>query len=157
MKKYQPHPKHIDLDNLELEWAAQEELCREAIERLTDGKARLETEEIRLEILQAEFSIKIRSKPKRFGLKSSTEAAIKAMIILQPEIKKQLWRIIKYKKKVGYLQARVTSIDHKKRAMEGLTHLHGQSYWSAPREAKGSNIMEMRKKRRVRHMEDDDE
>jgi len=147
------HPVHVDLDRLEFELAAQSDLMENAILDLVEAKEALDVMEAKLGVVGAELSILIRSKPRKYGLKSVTEPGIKSAVLLQPEHKKAQWKVIRAKRKVGILQARVTALDNKKKSLEKLTDLYGQGYWSKPKIKKETEEkIRMRRRRERPHV-----
>ncbi len=147
----------IDLDTLEEHLAEQEDLMGEAMEELAHARKAFEVEEAALEVIAADLSLKIRHRPKRYGLESVTEPAIKAVVIIQPEHKKQKYRIIKKKHSMGIMQARVTRLDHRKRGLEKLVDLLGQGYWSKPSlSRKGKKAMNRERIKKIQREIDDE-
>lgn len=153
-----PHILTPDLDRLEWEWVNQAELAERAHKRVADARLDLDIAEAKLDIIAAELSIKIRKRPKRYGLKSATEAAIKVAISLQPEYKKQLYLCMKRKHRVGVFQARATGAEHKKKGLEKLVDLWAMGYFNRPR-TKNKQVadrMDRERKRQIRIGDDDD-
>jgi hypothetical protein len=52
---------------------------------------------------------------------------------MQDQFKSSQAELFDQKHQVDLLQAVVTSLDHRKRALESLVSLHGQDYFSSPR------------------------
>lgn len=145
----------IDLSQLEKEWQAQPELYEEYAHKLADARLDLEEEEAKLKVLVAEWDQKVRNKPAKYKIEKESEAAYKNAVAGRPEIQEQEKIIRDGKHRVAILQAAVTALDHRKKALEKLVDLHGQNYFSAPR-AKGA-AKDARLPRRGGEREDFDE
>lgn len=153
--KRPPHIKDIDLDRLEWECVKQERLAGEINECLEDAKFQLEIAETKMDVVKADLSLKIRSKPKRYGLKSVTEKAIEALLILQSEYKQQKWRCLRLRHKVGIFNAASKRIEHRKRMIEKAIDLWTYTYFSRPRVKKEAHEkFDIAQKRAVRGSDD---
>ena len=83
--------------------------------------------------MKAELSSEIRNNPNEFGIAKITETVVASTILTQDEFKSVQAELFDQKHQVDLLQAVVTSLDHRKRALESLVSLHGQDYFSSPR------------------------
>lgn len=128
-------PSFIDIDqnNLDKEWIEQPGLFYKYACLLADAKKSLAEAKSNYDLIQAETAAEIRREPERFGLEKVTEAAITATIPLQTLVKKGSTDFIESRHTVDTLEAAVTALEHRKRALENLVSLHGQSYFSTPR------------------------
>lgn len=127
--------------------------------RLADARLAYEESRTRQEVIEAEVDAEIRERPKKFGLKNVTEAAIKARIKTVEAYTDAVSEVLRLKHEVDILQAAVTALDHRKRMIEKLVDLHGQNYFSEPRVPENSKtvIDEMRKRKARQPLEDDDD
>ena len=124
----------IDKGQLDEEWVKQPTRylryamdAADAYEKFTEAKAILEA-------VKAEIDRKIRANPESYGLEKITESVITTMIPGTSEYLSGLKIVRRAKHKYDILQAVVSALEHKKRALEKLCDLHSQSYFSTPRE-----------------------
>ena len=101
--------------------------------KLANAKQTLEECKARLELVNAELDREIRLNPLGFGLEKITETVVANTIIVQQGYKEAQEEYIAGKHRVDEVQAVVTTLDHRKRALESLVTLHGQDYYSTPR------------------------
>lgn len=124
----------IDKYLLDDEWLNQPKLYFRWAVQLEDARADLENAKSEFDLTKAEIDLEIRSHPDRYSLPEKiTENMIKASIPSQPEHKEAEEDYFTAKYRVGVLQAAVTALDHRKRALEKLVDLHGQKYFASPR------------------------
>lgn len=122
----------IDQSALDEEWLRQPSLYYEWASQLSDAKAKLDSAKADLELTRAELDLAIRGKPAEYGLEKVTESVIGSSVLLQQEYKEALSFFNKKKHRVDVINAVVSALDHKKKALENLVWLHGQNYFSAP-------------------------
>lgn len=132
----------IDQNKLDREWTDQPKRFYDYAIKLADARADQERSKVELDLAVAELDQAIRQEPERFGIEKITEAAVKNAILMTPRYAKYMKKVIAAKHRVDVLQAAVTALDHRKRALEKLVDLHGQNYFSEPR-AKGENRQAM--------------
>ena len=70
------------------------------------------------------------------------EAAVEEAILLTEDHTKALAKLNAAKYHQDLCQALVDALDHKKKALESLAYLHGQNYFSAPKEPKSTPAMD---------------
>lgn len=149
----------IDENNLVEEWKNQPKYYIRYAMKLADARRDLEQSKADLELTKAELDSDIRECPDDYDLAKITEAAIAATIITTKKYKAKFAEHLEVKRKVDTLQAFVTALDHRKRALENLVDLHGQQYYSTPRgESEGMKEAGKKASRRFgRRSEDGDD
>ena len=142
----------IDKNLLDDEWLGQPKLyfrwavqLEDAKEDLDEAKRTLDVEKTEFERAKASIDLDIRKKPDEYKLPKVTDKSILAVMLLQSEYQdaqEEFFVVQKEvdvaKHRVGILQAAVTSLDHRKKALEKLVDLHGQKYFASPRASEGS-------------------
>lgn len=124
----------IDKDALDEALVGQPRLFFKHSRNLADARLELDEAEAEFDVTKADLSLSIRDRPGKFGLGDKvTEAGIAAVLTQQQEYIDAQAKINKCKHNVAILQAVVTALDHRKRALEKLVDLHGQDYFSTPR------------------------
>ncbi len=83
------------------------------------------------ELVEAELDSQIREDPGKFGLSKITEGAIEKATILHERYQSALFSERKCMKAMNILQAKVNTLDHRKKALEGLVQLLLSSYYSS--------------------------
>lgn len=145
----------IDQNQLDKEWVNQPKLFLEWSTRLVHARADLEERKGTLAVMEAEKAADIRANPAKYGLDKVTETGIASAITLCPDVIDARAGFLDVKKDVDFLEAAVKALDHRKRALECLVTLFGQSYFSAP-VARGAgrevadDIQKTRARRRAR-------
>lgn len=129
----------IDLDNLDKEWQRQPKLVHKWHSRLAEAKLDLNEKKARLDLITAELSLAIQNDPGHYGLESATIPSIKACVETQPQYLKAIRRHNKAKYAVDVLQATVTALDHKKKALESEVDLFLSDYFATPRNRKSKD------------------
>lgn len=122
----------IDEHILDKEWVRQPALYFKWAQKLADARKRLDDSKVALTLVAAELSQAIRENPDQYGIAKITEAAVTTAIPAQEEHQSAVRRINKAKHTVDVLDAVVTALEHRKRALEKLVDLYGQSYFSTP-------------------------
>lgn len=124
----------IDLGRLEEEWLLQPKLYEQHADQMADAKLDLAEAEAQLEAVEARVKLRIRKVPHKYGVKGRpTNDAVKELLILSPKYQEALTEVNKRKHRVDSLQGVINTLEHRKRALEGLVQLHGQSYFSKPK------------------------
>lgn len=123
----------IDSLALDKEWLGQPALYFEYAEKLADARRKADESKSNLDLVYSDLSAKIRSTPDRYGVEKVTETAVADKIknIGEYRVAQKLVNDAKYK--VDIMQAAVTALDHRKRALTMLVELHGQNYFSDPK------------------------
>lgn len=133
----------VDKDSLDEEWVEQPDLFHKYAVKLADARLAIEEAKAELDVTQSELDRDLRADPEAYDIPKVTETALSNAILLQPEYKKALAKVNQARHHQDILQAAVTALDHRKKALENLVFLHGQSYFSSPR-ARGEDAEGMR-------------
>jgi hypothetical protein len=123
----------IDKTRLDEAWEKQIELAGKYAEQLADAKLDLDCAKSRKEVKEAELDLKVRKYPKKFGLKKTTEASIKQAVIILMSSTDELEAFFDAKHKVALLQAAVSKVENRKKAMEDMVYLFSIGYFGAPK------------------------
>jgi aminoglycoside phosphotransferase len=127
--------KALEIDHLALdqEWLVQPKLFFRFAARLADKKQEYQEVKRELDLLHAEISKKIRSSPSKWELVKPSNEVVLNTVTIQPEYQDKVKEVNKKRHEVDVLEALVSAMDHKKRALERLVILHGQNYYSTPK------------------------
>jgi hypothetical protein len=125
-------PFSIDELRLDREWLAQAELVHEHCLNLADAKLRHNEAKAEADVVAAELDRDVRLHPTKYGLDKLTETVVANTITLQPAHKEAHKKLIQAKHDVDVLEAAVSALEHKKRALENLVALHGMDYFATP-------------------------
>lgn len=129
----------IDKNLLDDEWLNQPKLYFKWAVQLEDARAKFEEAKVEFDLVKSELDLEIRDNPHKFHLPEKiTEKMIVAVVLTQPEYKEAQQAVFTDKHRVGILQAAVTALDHRKKALEKLVDLHGQKYFATPRVSEDS-------------------
>lgn len=129
----------INMDKLDWEWRRQSRLYFTYAEKLANARKDHEVAKNTLQVTFAEWDRKIRRDPESHGLEKPTETSIKSVILVSKDHQKAEKELIEAKHRVDIIQAFVDALDHKKKALENMVHLHGQNYFSEPHISKGGS------------------
>lgn len=148
----------IDPNELDREWVRQPGLYHKYATDLADARREFEQAKTQLEIAAADVDSVIRSKPEKFGIEKVTEAAVKAAVLASREYKAATDAVHNARHAVDVLQAAVTTLDHRKKALENLVDLRLANYFSEPRAGspRAREHMEEKTKQRARRGDSDD-
>lgn len=122
----------INMYALHEEWSNQPLLFHEYAVYLEEARLELEEAKNALSLVEVQTGKKVRAEPQRYGLVKVTEAAIKEAVARNKEVVAAISKIDDCRYNVGILQAMVSSLEQRKRALEKLVDLHGQDYFSQP-------------------------
>ena len=128
----------IDKNLLDDEWLGQPKLYFNWAIQLEDARADFEEVKAEFDVVKAEVDLAIRTTPDDYDLPKVTDKSVAVALIVQPEYKKAQQKVFTAKHRVGILQAAVTALDHRKKALEKLVDLHGQKYFATPRASEQS-------------------
>lgn len=128
----------IDKNLLDDEWLGQPKLYFKWAVELEDAREDLDRVKADFDVVKSEVELAIRTNPDDYDLLKVTDKAIAASLILQPEYKDAQQEMFEAKHRVGVLQAAVSALDHRKKALEKLVDLHGQKYFASPRASENS-------------------
>ena len=122
----------LDLLTLDKHWLEQPLLVAEYGIMLADAKDAHDRSKAQLDVTRAEVEAKIITNPKKYKLEKVTVSAINAKVALNKKVLADQRTMQKKKHRVDVLQATMNSLEHRKRALEGLVSLHGQQYFAPP-------------------------
>lgn len=145
-----PSILQIDEHQLDIEWKNQPSLYYKAASKLADVRQRYDEAKAELDLCYAGLSLQIRDNPDIFELNKVTDKSVEACILTQKEYRmaqKELWDA---KHKVDVFQARVTALDHRKKALENLVSLRLAEYFSEPRANKTEDSREFTQEQKTR-------
>lgn len=149
----------IDEGALDREWVRQPKLYFKFAMRLALARSEFDEAKADFELVKADLDSAIRDDPTEYGLKKLTEPGVVAAMPRQGQYIKALQDINEKRRAQGILEAAVTALEHKKRALEKLVDLHGQEYFSTPRAPANSreavDNMEKQAARTKRRRDDD--
>ena len=124
----------IDPDALDVEWLNQPKLFLKYAELTSDARMEVDKAKERFELVKAELDRDIRLSPEKFNIEKITESVISNTTILQKPYQETSDNYIKTKHKADILLSAVKAFDQRKKALENLVQLHGQSYFAGPKE-----------------------
>jgi len=141
----------IDKNRLDDEWIDQPKLYFKWAVDLEDARDDFERAKAAFDVVKSDLDLAIRTSPDDYDLPKVTDKAIAAVLITQASYEKAQQVMFEAKYRVGIVQAAVTSIDHRKKALEKLVDLYGQKYFASPRASENSKeAMDEVEKRSVR-------
>lgn len=123
----------IDPNRLDEEWLWHPKLYHEHAIKLADARKEYEQKKAELEVLTAEIDREIRLTPSGFGLEKITETVVANTVIIQPSYRKLQKEVIEAKHNVAIAEAAVSTMEHKKKALENIVQLRGMDYFSEPK------------------------
>jgi len=128
----------INKNVLDDEWLGQPKLYFQWAVQLEDARAELDEIKAEFDVAKSDLDLAIRTNPDDYDLPKVTDKAIAAAMITQKEylVAQQEFFIAKHR--AGVLQAAVTALDQRKKALEKLVDLHGQKYFASPRASEQS-------------------
>ena len=153
-----PFRIEIDKHRLDEEWVEQPALFHQHAVAAVEARAVWEQAKARLEVTKAEFDIEIRRDPESYEIPKLSETVIASAVASQKLVKDAVAAVIKAREEVGILEAAVSALEHRKKALEKLVELSTRDYYSEPK-AKGEVMGEVEKRsirRRGRRKKDDD-
>lgn len=145
----------VNPDCLDREWVNQPSLFFKYASLLAEAREEFERAKNSFELVRAELDQKVRSDPPRYGIHKLTEAAVSAVVPTLGEYQKAREELLAAKHKVDILEAVVTAMEHRKKALEKLVDLYLAGYFSYPRSSdvssEGVEDMQKRVLRRGRN------
>lgn len=141
----------IDENLLDEEWLKQPKLMFKYGSKLADAIADLDEAKSKLNLVKAEVYQEISNDPDGYEISKTTEAAINNCMLMQPEYQAALKAFNKATHRVNIMDAAVKAIQDRRRALENMVELHGQSYFAEPRTSASSReAMNDRQKQDIR-------
>ncbi len=128
---------HPDPNRLDEEWVGQPRLRFRYGQELAEARRTLAQAKAELDVVEAELSLRVRAKPDEYDLEKVTEAVVSATVEVQPKRKRARQAVVDAQHEVDVLDAAVSAIDHRKKALEDLVQLHLAGYFATPRAPAG--------------------
>ena len=123
----------IDKNALDEEWLRQPSLFAFYSEQAIEAEDERDRVNEKMTLIEAQLGSAIRKNPHEFGIHDKvTEGAIKEIIIQHPTKIEVTSAHLDAVKKAKILSVAKIAFDHKKKALEKLTDLFLQNYWSRP-------------------------
>jgi hypothetical protein len=122
----------INEDDLGYEWIRQPKLFFDKSWKLAKTRGLLDESKAALELCYATLESRIREEPAVFDMPKVTDAAVKAKIPQIEEYQEALGAFNRVERKVALLDAAVSALEHKKRALEKLVDLKTMEFYSQP-------------------------
>ena len=141
---------NIDRSSLDDEWAGQPNLFYDHAEELAHAKKDYEQKKAHVDVIRAKTALDIRRDPKPYKIPRLTDKIVEQLVTTDPKVKRAVNVMNEARHRMDILQAAVTALEHRKRALEGLVSLHGQSYFSSPKVKGDRELNETLEKRAVR-------
>lgn len=123
----------IDRTALDEEWLRQATLYHFNAVQLADARLDLDEAKDRLAVIEAELDLAIRQDPEKYGISKLTEKAIEHAVVLSSRYQKAKEETNQAKHLTDVLNAKVTGLDHKKKALEFLVQLENREFYSEPK------------------------
>jgi len=142
----------IDPNALDVEWLDQPKKFFDVAEQAAEARRGVDRAKLALEVTEAELDNDIRTNPLKYGIAKITEPALKAAMRMTDKYQKAQTALADAQYEKAMLDSATQAWDQRKRAIENLVSLHGQSYYaspSAPRDL-AKKYMEETDKRRIR-------
>jgi hypothetical protein len=118
---------------LDEEWSRQADRMYAICKELADAKRRLNEVKNTLEVVYAEQARDARLHPQKYGIDKATVDAVKDAVTVSAATQEAERSLIEAKHEVDLLEAAVTGMEHKKRALENYVQLHAMSYFAEPK------------------------
>lgn len=124
---------NLDKYNLDEECLKQPQYYMKYAEKLASANKKVEQAKAAYNVAEAELQKKIRANPDKYCEGDSREGAIKAEITIRLAKHPAAKALIAAKHRQDVLQAAVSALDHRKRALQDLVQLFIAQYFSNPR------------------------
>lgn len=135
MKTKRPNPALLDIDlyHLETEWQEQPKLFNEWAQELAQARSDVNHAKQQLEYVEAELRNAIRIDPEAYGLAKATDKPVADAVVIQDAYQTAYTQYNAARHKQGQLEAMVSALDQRKKALENEVSLFGQQYFALPR------------------------
>lgn len=134
MKRSYKDDLKINLHALDKEWERQPDLYIHWAEEATNAIDLRDSLERQLTVWASKKAMRIRKNPKIYGLDKVTDSAIKDIINSSAEYNELYAEWLRAKKDASILdKVGSRAFEHKKRALEKITELYFNNYFSEPR------------------------
>lgn len=128
----------LDADKLDEHWIDQPRLFMKYALKLADARADVDEAKANLELVRATAEVAIRADPAGHGVEKVTEKAIEAAVETSATYRNAVADLNDARRRMGRLDAVVQSLEHRKRALEGMVSLHGMGYFAEPTDRGGN-------------------
>lgn len=125
-----PNWVQIDKYRLDEELAKQASLALKFGDKLAEAQREVDRCESVLELVEAEVGLDIRRNPTKYNAKKGTDKETEALVITDKRVQDAKEKLHDAKQLAAAYKARVTACEHRKKALDGLVYLHGQTYFS---------------------------
>jgi len=123
----------IDPNHLDKEWTLHPIVYHDMALKLADARKAYERASAEEDVIEAEVSLAIRRDPNKYDLPKATEDTVKQAVKLDQKYQRARMKAIGAKHDLDVLQAAVTTLEHKKYALQDLVKLRLADYFSEPR------------------------
>jgi hypothetical protein len=124
--------KRIDPDALDTECLRQADVYFKWAERAIEARGEADRLKLKLDTLVAELEIDVRKDPRKYKLDKVTDASAKAKVLSSSEYIEAHERYFSARDDAALLDKATAAMEMKKRMIETLVTLHGQSYFAGP-------------------------
>jgi len=124
--------KAIDPSQLDVAAIQQADLFFKWASRAVDARAEMDAAKIKVELVEASLSIECRRHPEDFDIAKTTEVSIAAAVKNHRKYTRAVDRYLDARKASMILDKAVEAMEQRKRMLEILVTLHGQSYFAGP-------------------------
>lgn len=124
--------KAIDPFGLEEEWLRQPSLADEYGRIVAEAQRKYDDAKLELDICKSKIELEIRENPEGDRFKKLTEALIASLVMEDIDVIKLSREMNKAREELGYAQAALRAIRHKKTALEYAVKLLEMNYYSGP-------------------------
>jgi len=126
------HDLEIDPNELDVAAAMQGELFFKWAQKSVVGAEARDMMKLRLDVITADMSNKIRLDPDAYGVQKITETSIVTAVKASAEYIEAYEKWVESKKEAELLSQAVVAMEQRKRMIEILVTLHGQQYFAGP-------------------------
>lgn len=137
-KRTADNPFDLSLDSLSEAWLEQPSLMFKHSEEMAKQRLVVDQAKSNLEVVQADLAQTIRTNPGRYGHEKVTEKIVEECVVGNKKYQQAVEALQTAKYELDILQAYVSALDHRKKALEKLVDLHGQGYFATPRASDNS-------------------
>lgn len=124
---------NLDPHRLDEEWVEQPRHYHRHAEQLAQAEKDFEYDKTQLKLTEAEVELAVRKQPEKYGLEKSTEAVIKAAVVIHKRVRLAHQAVLESGHRVDLHKAAVRTLEHRKAALENLVQLHLAGYYAQPR------------------------
>ena len=123
----------IDLSALEENWQSQATLYMKHSQVLIDILAERDKLKDKYDYVKAETELDMRNNPEKFKLPKITDASVAAALTIETDVVRLKDQITQLNSRIALHTSVVKAFEHRKKALEGLTQLFVNGYWSEPK------------------------